>query len=118
MNRGPLTCNVIGSPLLTVAIRNDWVASRDYIRDSPLDAARDAGLGARPRHQNNEFEAVLKDMELRGWIVTKGKGYFIATCPPPHARCFKTVELTPSDPSYLRNLRGWLRRSECWKEKP
>lgn len=56
----------------------------------------------RPRHQDKHLEALLRSMEAQGWKVTRGKGYFIAKCPPPHARCFKTVKLTPSDPNYLR----------------
>jgi hypothetical protein len=32
-------------------------------------------------------------------------------------KCWKTVKLTPSDPKYLRNLRGQLRRATCWDSK-
>ena len=75
-------------------------------------------MAGRPRHQDKDIEKLFASLEEQDWIVTRGKGYFIAKCPPPHARCIKTVKLTPSDPNYLRNLRGWFRRSGCWKEKP
>jgi hypothetical protein len=33
-------------------------------------------------------------------------------CPAKH---MKTVHLTPSDPNYVRNLLGQLKRATCWK---
>jgi hypothetical protein len=29
----------------------------------------------------------------------------------------KTMKLTPSDPNYIRNLLGQLRRATCWDEE-
>ncbi len=34
-------------------------------------------------------------------------------CPDMH---LKTVHLTPSDPNYVRNLVGQLRRATCWED--
>ena len=75
-------------------------------------------MSTRPKHPRKELEAVLRSLETQGWRVIRGKGYYKCYCPPPHARCVKTVKLTPSDPNYTRNLRAWLRRSGCWEEEP
>lgn len=66
----------------------------------------------RPRHPRKDLEALLREAEGNGWRVTKGK-YYIMWCPCAlkHKR---TVHLTPSDPGYVRNLLGWLRRETCW----
>lgn len=71
----------------------------------------------RPRHSDPELEDLLRSLERQGWRVEKGKKYFKAWCGPPHARCFKTVKLTPSNPYYTKNLRGWFKRSGCWEEE-
>lgn len=71
-------------------------------------------MAVRPRHPNKELEALLQEGEDLGWTVTKGRRYFKMKCP-----CgvhMKTVHLSPSDPNYERNLRGWLTRTGCWKE--
>lgn len=84
------------------------------------DAARRCRKGrwvSRPKHSNKELEAILRSLEAQGWRVTRGKGYYKAYCPPPHACCVKTVKLTPSGSRYALNLRGWLKRSGCWKEE-
>ena len=70
----------------------------------------------RPKHPDPELEVLLRSLELQGWAVDKGKRYYKAKCPPPCRSCFKTVKLTPSDPNYTKNLRGWFRGSGCWQE--
>jgi hypothetical protein len=35
----------------------------------------------------------------------------------PCGKHWKTVKLTPSDPNYVRNLLGQLRRATCWDEE-
>jgi hypothetical protein len=71
----------------------------------------------RLKHPRKDLERVLREAEAQPvpWRVTRGQGYFImwCGCPDKHK---KTVRLTPSDPNYERNLRGWLRRSTCWEE--
>lgn len=72
----------------------------------------------RPKHPNADLEALLRSLEEQGWAVVKGRKYYKVKC-PPHCvdKHLRTVKLTPSDPNYLKNLRGWLRRSGCWKEE-
>ncbi|WP_131765146.1 MULTISPECIES: hypothetical protein [Protofrankia] len=69
----------------------------------------------RPRHPIKELEAVLRSAEKQGWKVDRGKGYFkmFCTCGELHK---KFVHLTPSDPNYEKNLRGYLKSRTCWKE--
>ncbi|MGP9725226.1 hypothetical protein ACT3SZ_14545 [Corynebacterium sp. AOP40-9SA-29] len=69
----------------------------------------------RPRHPVKELEEVIRTAERQGWSVEKRK-YFKMKCPCPDKH-MKTVHLTPSDPNYLRNLTGQLKRSTCWKEE-
>lgn len=68
----------------------------------------------RPQHPNKELEALLRDLESQGWRVIKGSRYLTALCPCPEKHR-KTIHLTPSNPRYLINLRGQLRRATCWK---
>jgi len=70
-------------------------------------------MGRRPRHQVASLEAVLREAEHKGWTVTKGSKYFKMYCPCSNKH-FKTVHLTPSSPSYEKNLRGRLQRATCW----
>lgn len=72
----------------------------------------------RLKHPRKDLERVLREAETQPvpWRVTRGNGYFIMWCGCP-AKHKKTVRLTPSDPNYERNLRGWLRRSTCWKDE-
>jgi len=80
----------------------------------------------RPRHPDKDLEAILCSLERQDWRVIKKGKYYKCYCPPPHAQCIKTVKLTPSDPNYAKNLRGWLKRAGrepgketgCWEEKP
>ena len=67
----------------------------------------------RPRHPRKELEQLLRDAELQGWQVTKGR-YFKLACPCPQ-RHLKWVHLTPSGANYERNLRAELARSTCWR---
>lgn len=70
----------------------------------------------RSRHPDKDLEALLKEAESKGWQVTKSKRYYKIRCKcgsPTHKR---TVHLTPSDPNYERNLRGWLKRTGCWED--
>lgn len=70
---------------------------------------------ARPRHTNQDLEAILRSAERQGWRVEKGKGYFKMWCPCADKH-WTTVHLTPSDRRYALNLRKKLLRSTCWKE--
>lgn len=77
-------------------------------------ADRMADMSPRPRHTIKEIEKLLRSLESQGWRVEKGRKYFKAYCPCGlHKR---TVHLTPSTASYLRNLVGWLGRETCWEE--
>lgn len=62
-----------------------------------------------------ELEAVRKEAERRGWRVERGKRYWRMYCPCPR-KCKKSMALTPSDPNYVINLLGQLRRATCWKD--
>jgi hypothetical protein len=73
---------------------------------------RSRGVG-RPKHPIKELEAVLKAAEAQGWDVAKNV-YYKMKCPCP-GKHLKTVHNTPSDPNYLRNLIGQLKRTTCWK---
>jgi hypothetical protein len=70
-------------------------------------------MAKRPRHQRPELEAILRQGEALGWRAEKGNQYYRMWCPCGTHQ--KTVRLTPSDPNYARNLRGWLRRTGCWE---
>ncbi|GAA0739246.1 hypothetical protein GCM10010199_62990 [Dactylosporangium roseum] len=70
----------------------------------------------RKRHRVKELEAVLKQAEGKGWIVTGGGDrYFKMKCPCPR-KCMKMVNCTPSGANYTRNLIDQLGRATCWKE--
>lgn len=69
----------------------------------------------RPRHQDKHIEALLRRLEAKGWRVEKTT-YFRVKC-PEGCKCIRSVHLTPSDPTYLRNLSMWLRRRPCWREE-
>lgn len=72
-------------------------------------------MSGRPKHPRKELEAVLRAAESQGWAIVKTT-YFKMRCPceDKHA---KTVHLTPSNPRYLMNLLGQLRRATCWKDE-
>lgn len=73
-------------------------------------------MATRPKHQDKDLEAVLRDAEARQWRVTKGKRYYMMRCPCPEMHQ-KTVKLTPSGSRYELNLRKWLERQSCWRSK-
>lgn len=56
----------------------------------------------------------MRDAEARGWVFTKGSGYYKGKC-SCEAKHIKTVHLTPSNPRYTLNLRKWFERT-CWKD--
>jgi len=54
----------------------------------------------------------MRELEAEGWTFTKNK-YFKGRCPcGVHT---KMVHLTPSSPTYLRNLRRFIKRLDCSK---
>jgi hypothetical protein len=73
-------------------------------------------LSTRPRHGDKSTERLLQEAERKGWRVVKPGGHFKMYCPCPDKH-LKTVSSTPSDPNYLRNLLGELRRKTCWEAK-
>jgi len=62
-----------------------------------------------------EIDDLLDDLRSQGWRTTKGKRYWKCWC-PCEKKHWKTVHVTPSDPRYMKNLRGQLKRTTCWKE--
>jgi len=62
-----------------------------------------------------EIGEVLAESVRQGWRVERGKKYYKMLCPCPEKH-WKTVHLTPSDPNYVRNLVGQLRRATCWED--
>jgi hypothetical protein len=76
---------------------------------------RDVHSTSRQYHVSNldkELEAVRQEARGKGWRVERGKKYYKMWC--PCGKHMKTVKLTPSDPNYVRNLLGQLRRATCW----
>ena len=72
-------------------------------------------MAPRPKHQDKDIEALLRDLERQGWTAAKGKGYFKTRCPcGQHAQ---TIHLTPSGRNYRRGIKGVLRRQTCWEEE-
>ena len=68
-------------------------------------------MTGRPRHTDKNIEKVLRALEKDEWRVERGKRYFRIYCPcGKHKR---SVALTPSDPNYGKNLRGWINRQNC-----
>lgn len=63
---------------------------------------------------DSDIRELLDDLEGQGWRVVRGK-YWKCYCPCPKKH-WKTVHITPSDPRYLKNLKGKLKRDTCWKE--
>jgi hypothetical protein len=68
-----------------------------------------------PKHPDKEIRALLREAEEKGWKITKARRYWKLWC-PNECKCFKTVKTTPSDPDYLKNLRGQLNRATCWRQ--
>lgn len=66
-------------------------------------------------NQGKELEGIRREAERRGWRVDRGKRYYKMWC--PCGKHMKTVKLTPSDPNYVKNLLGQLRRATCWDDK-
>lgn len=52
---------------------------------------------SRPRHPKKDIEAVLREAESRGWVVSKGKTYYkaLCTCPAKHMKL--SIKLTPPE---------------------
>ena len=61
-----------------------------------------------------ELREIRKEAEQQGWRVTRGKRYWKLRC-PCNEKHKKSMSLTPSDPNYVKNLLGELRRATCWK---
>jgi hypothetical protein len=73
---------------------------------------------SRQLHVSNlgkELAAIRQEASDKGWRVERGKRYYKMWC--PCGKHMKTVKLTPSDPNYVRNLLGQLRRATCWDEE-
>jgi hypothetical protein len=62
-----------------------------------------------------ELKEIREEAEQRGWRVFRDKRYWKMYCPCPK-KCKKTMSLSPSDPNYVKNLLGQLRRATCWEE--
>lgn len=73
-------------------------------------------MGGTPKHQDKELRAVIKEAERKGWTVARGKKYYKLRCSCGNPTHQKTVRLTPSNPNYEKNLRGWFKRTGCWEE--
>lgn len=71
-------------------------------------------MGDRPKHNRPDIEALMREAEARGWVFTKGSGYYKGKC-SCEGKHMKTVHLSPSNPRYTLNLRKWFERT-CWKE--
>lgn len=69
----------------------------------------------KPKKKYTSTDEVLTEGERQGWRVERGRRYFKLLCPCPELH-LKTVHLTPSDPNYVRNLVGQLRRATCWED--
>ena len=69
------------------------------------------------RHPKKELEALLGEFHEANWkIVDPRKKYYKVKCPcGKHTR---TIHLSPSNPNYVRDTRGWLYRQPCypWEE--
>jgi hypothetical protein len=71
-------------------------------------------LAPRPKHQDDDLEALIRSLEGQGWVVERGKKHYKAKC-SCESKHLKTINCTPSDPNYGRNIRGKLRRDTCWE---
>ena len=65
--------------------------------------------------RDRDLAAVRREAEGKGWRVERGKKYYKMWC--PCGKHMKTMKLTHSDPNYVRNLLGQLRRATCWDEE-
>jgi hypothetical protein len=68
----------------------------------------------RPRHPKKDLEEVLRTAEAAGWLVEKGKGYYLAWCPCGNHKT--TIHLTPSNRHHGNQKLRLMRRTDCWKE--
>jgi hypothetical protein len=75
-------------------------------------------VSSRPKHPTKEIEALLRSLERDEWRVEKRGKYFKAYCGRTCRQHMKSIHITPSDPRYLQNLMGWLKRETCWKGAP
>jgi hypothetical protein len=71
----------------------------------------------RPRHPDKDLEEIIREAERHNWRASKGRKYFELLCPSKCGQHYRWVHLTPSDPHYALNLRKWLERQPCWKQK-
>lgn len=71
---------------------------------------------SRPKHQDQDIEAVLREAEARHWRVERKKGYYKAKCPCSKKHANWSIKLTPSNPNYAKNLAAWFQRQSCWEE--
>ena len=62
-----------------------------------------------------DIAELLDELRKQGWRVGRRKRYWVCYCACPDKH-MKTVHLSPSDPRYLKNLKGQLKRATCWKE--
>lgn len=67
----------------------------------------------RPRHTDGDWEALLRDAEERGFVITKGQNYFKAKCGCAEKK-WVSVQLTASSSRSLINKRKQFERCDCW----
>lgn len=71
-------------------------------------------MGGRPRHPDQDLEALIRDAEKRGWRVSKERKYYKAYCPCPN-KCFEMIHMTPKG-NYAKNKRNKMSKCPAWNE--
>lgn len=65
--------------------------------------------------KQQQYREALAWLQEQGWRVdTDRSGYPMAFCACGEHK--RWVHITPSDPSYFRNLRAWVMRQPCMME--
>jgi len=80
-------------------------------------AAAKKKQATRTRHNDPDYEKLLRAAEKRGWNVLKDAGYFKCYCPCAEKH-FVSVVLTASSSRTLVNTRSKFEGKSCWKDKP
>lgn len=62
---------------------------------------------SRPRHQDKDYEKLIKKAEARGWVAEKKRRHWQLYCPCPDEH-IRTISATPSTRGTLQKVQQQL----------
>lgn len=80
-------------------------------------AAERKATAKRARHNDTDYEKLLRAAEEREWSIIKDDGYFKCYCPCADKH-YVSVVLTASSSRTLKNTKAKFEGKSCWKEMP